>query len=151
MSVTGKPPPKASARGGSGASQYGAFVGSNPTVYTNLITHRDTMKKLLAVLLISVSPVSFAGLEQSPYERFDGTKKMSDTVTITWKTVPNVQEVCSKESLKRGKGKFGFAIDACAFWDKTSKGMTCTVVTKPTPNYWDLGHEMRHCFQGNWH
>ncbi len=109
------------------------------------------MKKILAVFLLALAPESFAGLESSPYERFDATRKMSETVSITWKTVSNVQEVCSAESSRRGKGKFGYTVDACAFWDKTSKGMTCTIVTKPNPNYWDIGHEMRHCFQGNWH
>lgn len=109
------------------------------------------MKRLVAVLALVMSTNSFAKLEESPYEQFDATKKMADTVTITWRTVSNVQEVCSAESVRRGKGKFGFAIDACAFWDKTPKGMICTIVTKPRPNYWDLGHETRHCFQGNFH
>lgn len=109
------------------------------------------MKRLLFIMFLMTSNYSFANLEESPYDRFDATKKMADTVIITWKTVPNVQEVCSAESVRRGKGKFGHAIDACAFWDKTSKGMICTIVTKPFPNYWDLGHETRHCFQGKFH
>lgn len=109
------------------------------------------MKRSLAVFLLVMAPTVFAGLETSPYDKFDATKKMADTVTITWKTVPNVQEVCSAESTRRGKGSFGYAVDACAFWDRTSKGVVCTIVTKPKPNYWDVGHEVRHCFQGNWH
>jgi len=109
------------------------------------------MRRTLAVLLAVVSTASWAQLEKSPYDTFDATKKMSETVTITWKTVPNVQEVCNKESKSRGKGTFGYAVDACAFWDKSLSGTVCTIVTKPRPNYWDVGHEMRHCFQGNWH
>jgi hypothetical protein len=109
------------------------------------------MKTALVILLVTVSTTAFAQLEKSPFDTFDGTKKMTGTSTITWKTVPNVQEVCSKESQRRGKGKFGYAIDACAFWDQTPKGHVCTIITKPKPNYWDLGHEVRHCFQGNWH
>jgi hypothetical protein len=111
------------------------------------------MKKAIAVLVLGlVAPsVALSQLEKSPMDRFDGRKKLTETSYITWKTVPNVQQVCSAEAVKRGKGSFGYAIDACAFWDKTPNGFVCTIVTRERPNYWDLGHEMRHCFQGNWH
>lgn len=110
------------------------------------------MKNLLTtIILVTFSTSVFAQLESSPMDRFDATKKLTETATITWKAVPNVQEVCSKEAQRRGKGKFGYAIDACAFWDKTPKGVVCTIVTRERPNYWDVGHEIRHCFQGNWH
>ena len=109
------------------------------------------MKHTLAVFLTIFSTTVFAQLEKSPFDTFDATKKMTETSTITWRTVSNVQEVCNKESQRRGKGTFGYRIDACAFWDKTPTGDVCTIVTRPRPNYWDLGHEVRHCFQGSWH
>ena len=109
------------------------------------------MKLALAAILAIFSTSAIAQLEKGPLDTFDATRKLTETSTITWRAVSNVQEVCNKEAARRGKGKFGYSIDACAFWDKTPNGYVCTIVTKPSPNYWDVGHEMRHCFQGNWH
>jgi hypothetical protein len=100
----------------------------------------------VAILLISLTSVS-AENWQDPNSRFDGRKKMSDTIKLTWRTVDNVQKACEEESRRRGNGGFGYGVEACSFWD----GNECMIITKNRTNSHELGHELRHCFQGNYH
>jgi hypothetical protein len=106
------------------------------------------MKKALAVSLMLLVSNSFAYYED-PKAYFNATKNMTNTTTITWKQVDDVQGTCEAESRRRGNGGFGFTVEACSFWspDKTS----CTIVTGKQTNLHQLGHETRHCFQGAFH
>lgn len=104
------------------------------------------MKKVLLVALMMQSAVAF-GSNDSPTVPFDATKNVTETMIITWKPVSNVQAACEAASRANGYTGFGFAVNACAFW----KDNTCTVITKKNPTMHTLGHEVRHCFQGNWH
>jgi len=77
---------------------------------------------------------------------FDATND-KETVSITWRAVDNVQKACEVESRKRGNKGFGYAVNACSFWE----GNTCTIITQRRVNMHTLGHETLHCFKGNWH
>jgi hypothetical protein len=103
------------------------------------------MKKLILSAVIFVSP-AYANWDD-PLTPFDATKNIHTTITVNWRPVANVQKVCEAESKKRGHAGFGYAVNACSFWE----GNVCTIITSQRPNMHSLGHEIRHCFQGNWH
>ena len=82
-----------------------------------------------------------------PYEVFDTKDNYTTQSTITWLTVNNVQKTCEAESRKRGYNGFGYGVQACSFYD----GNTCTIITGKKTTMHIVGHEVRHCFQANWH
>lgn len=109
------------------------------------------MKKALVVLLM------FAGTVHAS-ERFSTNSNVVTTSTIKWIQVDNVFEACDAESKNRGNGGFarlglGQKMDGCSFWSNTTPNKTnmCTVITAKTTDHDTLGHEVRHCFQGNFH
>jgi len=109
------------------------------------------MKKVIFVLLLAAS-VAHAEYHDEPFKEFDATQRLTNKSTITWVTVDDVDKACNAESIKRGKGGFGrLSMYACSFWDKTGDTTTCTIITGKTTRMTDVGHEVRHCFQGNWH
>jgi len=106
--------------------------------------------KLLALVLgISLGSASAAQDWKNPEASFDARKLMTEKNTITWRRVDvnDVQKTCEAESRKRGLGGFGYRVYACSFWE----GNRCDIFTSKTPTLHDLGHETRHCFQGNFH
>jgi len=78
---------------------------------------------------------------------FSTDKNTFLTTTITWKAVDNVQEACNNEAVKRNFPKYSYKIDACSFWVDDN----CLIITAKTLNHDTIGHEVRHCFSGNWH
>ncbi len=66
---------------------------------------------------------------------------------VKWVVVSNLQATCEAESYKRGLGGFNYALEACSFWDDRK----CTIVTSTNTTMHQLGHELRHCFMGNFH
>ena len=107
------------------------------------------MKKALVLLLF----ISNAWAE-TPYDQFTNEKNFTDNTTITWRTVNNVKEECDAENVQRGFKPFEIGkrvMDACSFRDKVDKQNTCLIITAKTTNYWNIGHEVRHCFQGKFH
>lgn len=106
------------------------------------------MKTLLA-LTILVSSLAHAENWRDPNAPFDASANKTSSSTIEWIAVDNVQTTCKSEYEKRGYGKLTWNVDACSFWTFSKK--ICTIYTKKNPTLHDIGHEMRHCFQGNYH
>ena len=107
------------------------------------------MKSVLIMLLL-VSTNVFA-FEEDPKQRFDASNKETSQSTVTWITVENVQMACEAESKRMGFNGFGYGVRACSF-QYTSQGKEfCKIITRVNPNLHEIGHEMRHCFQSNWH
>lgn len=104
------------------------------------------MKKLIAILITAQTSLAF-GFNDNPNSLFDASNNDVQEMNVIWKPVDNVQKVCETESRRRGHNGFGYAVNACSFWE----GKTCTIITKKQTNMHALGHELRHCFQGNWH
>ena len=88
---------------------------------------------------------------ENPHERFSITQLSSDKITVTFIATKDVRAVCDTESKKRGLGGFKTLVEACSFWDKSSFNNKCTVVLPTVTNYHTIGHEIRHCMQGNYH
>lgn len=74
---------------------------------------------------------------------FDGRHKMHDMVVVKWVTADNVRSECSKYITSK------YEVNACAVWSEATN--SCLIITRNYPTMADLGHELRHCFQGSWH
>ena len=101
-------------------------------------------KFLVLSLLVATNAMAF---NDDPSRPFDTSNNYTNTSTITWRPVDDVQKTCEAESRKRGYKGFGYGVQACSFFD----GNQCTVITGKQTTMHSLGHEVRHCFQGNWH
>jgi hypothetical protein len=107
------------------------------------------MKKSLAVIL-SVVSINAVAYQDKPFEDFDATKDAATAVRIVWIKAKDVDASCEAESVRRGNGGFGGKKQyGCAFWEPNHA--SCTIITPKTTNLAVLGHEVRHCFQGNFH
>jgi hypothetical protein len=106
------------------------------------------MKKYVLISLLVCSNAVSANWD-NPNAPFPTKENVGETVLITWKTVDNVQKVCQDEYKSRGFGGFNYKVDACSFWNFATR--TCTIYTKKNPTLHDVGHEIRHCYQGSWH
>ncbi len=108
------------------------------------------MKQLVAIFAIAIFTTDSVAQEWlDPNSRFNAENKRSETISLTWRTVNNIQQACEEESRRRGNTGFGYGVEACSFWNKS--GTECTIITKNKSTLHELGHEVRHCFQGNYH
>ena len=96
----------------------------------------------------------FAGTVQAtitdgddPFEIFDSNRNFTITSKVTWIPVDNIQATCDREARIRGYGDYGYDLKACSFYEND----VCVVFTEKKLNMHTLGHEVRHCFQANWH
>ena len=78
-----------------------------------------------------------------------------DHVTVVWNRVDDIQAVCQNLAGR----KEVFAIRGCSKWNDSDRAgqRVCTIYV-PTPRtetdtqtFATLGHELMHCFDGNWH
>ena len=113
------------------------------------------MKTALVTLCLLLATTAYADKKdpnwENPDAKYSASKNKVNQILVTHRVVKNVQEECSKESMRRGGNKFGFAIDACSFWDYAPGKNVCTIVTGSTTSMHEMGHELRHCFQGVFH
>lgn len=105
------------------------------------------MKKTIALITIAFFATSASAFNDDPTRLFDTKANYTNQSTITWRPVDDVQKACEAESRKRGFKGFGYSVQACSFFD----GNQCTIITGKLVSMHSLGHEVRHCFQGNWH
>lgn len=80
---------------------------------------------------------------------FDMRKNREETVRITLQSVERakVKEECNKKSKAVGNGGFKEEPLACTFW----WGSKCHIIVAHEVDMRTIGHEVMHCFQGNWH
>ena len=82
-------------------------------------------------------------------------RQPGDDVMVVWNRVDDPQAVCQKLS---GQAQV-FAIRGCSKWNETdSAGKRVCAIYAPMPRsemdtqrFVTLGHELLHCFDGNWH
>jgi hypothetical protein len=108
------------------------------------------MRRALQYLLMGLlaGPGQVLADEGAP---FDATQLMTDFALIRWQRVKNVNAVCQKQSKARGMGGFAHPVEACAFWSKKPFVNLCTIYTSRRTTMDTVGHEVRHCFQGDFH
>lgn len=107
------------------------------------------MKKLITAFAILSLTAAHAAQPDDPSIPFDAQKgRYATEMPIEWRLADNVNTACDAESRRVGNGGFkGQNVQACAFWYKNK----CTIITKKKPTMHAVGHEIRHCFQGEWH
>jgi hypothetical protein len=103
--------------------------------------------KMFVLPAFLASGTALANDWDNPKARFSTKNNFTDTSTIHWVTADDVQAACEKESRSRGYGGFNIAVLACSFF----KGNQCTIISGKNTNMHTLGHEVRHCFQADWH
>jgi len=103
------------------------------------------------VMLVALFASNVFAYQENPHQEFDMTRNYSNDVSMTFIQAKNVQAACDKESRKRGYGGFNYAVEACSFWSKLPVGNSCTIITARTANFHTIGHEVRHCLQGDYH
>ncbi len=104
-------------------------------------------KAILAMLF--VPSVALAGGWRDGDAKFSTKPNRSETLVVSWMVVPDaaVQATCEAVSKDSGLGGFGFAVSACSFW----RNDRCLIVTGKQTTMHQIGHELRHCYQGNFH
>ena len=109
------------------------------------------MKKLVLAVFLAHSVTAQAAEYfewDNPTAKFDATKRNHNVVQVEWRAVDNVLEYCNKLNVARGYPPMGNVnLKACG----TQDGNKCLIVTPKQASMHNLGHELRHCFQGMWH
>jgi hypothetical protein len=83
------------------------------------------------------------------------TRRPGDDVTVVWNRVDDPQAVCQKLS---GQPQL-YTIRGCSKWNQPDDGgkRVCAIYAPmprsemDTQRFVTLGHELLHCFDGNWH
>ena len=111
------------------------------------MTVNPKTKTVLAALLLPIA--CMAQDWRDAYAKFSTKPNRKESLVVSWMVVPTakVQATCEAISKDSGLGGFGFALDACSFWRKD----TCLIVTGAQTTHAEIGHELRHCFQGSFH
>ena len=108
------------------------------------------MQKLITFIAIAIFATSATAENwKDPEAKFDATRNFTDASLIKWVVTRDVQGSSESEIPKSGIGGFGYPVEACSFWD--AGGKSCVIFTSPNTTMHAIGHEMRHCFQGNYH
>jgi sulfur relay (sulfurtransferase) DsrC/TusE family protein len=111
------------------------------------------MKKLVLAVFLAHSVSAPAQVAEyfewdNPTAKFDATKRNFNVVQVEWRAVDDVRDYCSKLNVSRGYPPItNTNIKACG----TQDGNKCLIVTAKQASMHNLGHELRHCFQGYWH
>lgn len=109
------------------------------------------MKKILTIAALITTTVH-AELESSAYEYYKMNNIISNKVIVELITTDDVNKRCNQENRKQGFAEFRHKIQGCAFWRANDKGqMTCMIIVGKKTNNDILGHEIRHCFVGEFH
>ena len=82
---------------------------------------------------------------------FDARKNITARTYITWEQARDVEGRCNEESRRRGFNGFKVPLEACSFWGKVQDTDVCHIITENKLTHDTLGHEVRHCFQGDFH
>jgi hypothetical protein len=112
-------------------------------------TFLDEIIGILAGMVITCSAGAVT-IKDDPYEVFDFSQKMYDATEVRIMTVNDISDRCQQESHKRGFGGFPYKVHACSFWNEGGS-RKCTIYLGKMTNMHQLGHEVRHCYQGSWH
>jgi hypothetical protein len=87
--------------------------------------------------------------ELMPFTPLPADKRIMDVVTVKWDVRPDASEFCAKVAKMSVERAYFTPPLACAYWVRAKK--ECTIVTLPTTSHAVLGHELRHCFEGQFH
>jgi hypothetical protein len=75
--------------------------------------------------------------------------RLMNDVKVRWEVRENVAEVCGRAAKITAAQAWMTPPLACAMWNVASK--ECVIITGKKVSHVELGHELRHCFEGNFH
>ena len=75
--------------------------------------------------------------------------RLMNDVKVRWEVRENVTEVCGRAAQLSPTQAWMTPPLACAMWNVASK--ECVIITGKKVSHLELGHELRHCFEGNFH
>jgi hypothetical protein len=101
------------------------------------------MKAIVFILVVFLSGCAFLMLG-TPFQAMDISKRITNSTVVTWELVDDVDATCRKiiPPVEEDTTIYG-----CTQWSTNS----CKIYTGRTTTVAILGHELRHCFEGNWH
>ena len=100
--------------------------------------------KYLAILLLIVTSACAQTQPQAGKHDLDFTAQpVHQPKRVEWIVTDRVDEVCQGFAPLNANRQYL----ACTKFNNS----TCIVYTKPNLTLSQLGHEMRHCFEGHWH
>jgi hypothetical protein len=102
--------------------------------------------------LTGCASMTGASMPMSELESFVPMPKQSrlmNDVKVRWEVSENVTEVCSRAAQFNTAQAWMTPPVACAMWNVASK--ECVIITGKKVTHLELGHELRHCFEGNFH
>ena len=106
---------------------------------------------LVTVILMLATSVANAqwSFDNSGGRIFDMSKNITNKTNVELKFVDqkDIQKTCDTLSRKYGNNGYGYGVLACTFFWKDK----CVVVVPTKVDMRTIGHEMMHCFQGDWH
>jgi hypothetical protein len=110
------------------------------------IIYRSAVTFLLAV---SSNVYAQWDFDNSGGRNFDMRQNTQKSVKITLESVApsEIRKACDRKSRELGNGGFSYEPIACAFWT----GKTCHIIVPHKVDMRTIGHEVMHCFQGDWH
>jgi hypothetical protein len=126
--------------------------------YTNLsfvgFFRHFAMLAVAAVLLSLTGCAVTQGpsLPMSELESFTpviNTARVMNEVKVRWEVRENVAAVCSGAAKLSPTTAWMTPPVACAMWNVATK--ECVIITGRQVSHVELGHELRHCFEGNFH
>ena len=110
------------------------------------------MKMIIILLSLFASSTAVARLEKSAYEKYSTKANFTDTTQVTWEPVDNAEKKCTEIHVKATGKPYPDKVDACSYWKKNLfQQYNCHIITDKNTNNDILGHELRHCFQGDFH
>ena len=108
----------------------------------------------MGVLMVLTGCASVQGptLPMSELESFvpmpHHARVMND-VKVRWEVREDVATVCGRAAKLSTTQAWMTPPLACAMWNVSSK--ECVIITGKKVSHVELGHELRHCFEGNFH
>jgi len=104
------------------------------------------MSKFLIPIVFFISSINVHALGVDPLVEgdliFNSASSHSPKI-IEWIVVKDLEIVCNGKTEKLGEGE----LLGCAKFNNKK----CYIYTKKRTSLSNLGHELRHCFEGQWH
>lgn len=107
---------------------------------------------LVMAVLTGCASTQGASLPMSELESFTpaaASARVMNDVKVRWEVRPDVSEFCGRAAKITTAQAFFTPPVACAVWNVASK--ECVIITGQQVSHVALGHELRHCFEGNFH
>lgn len=101
------------------------------------------MKSFLSLVLLMLTGCATSQVVNPSYNiQFEARPNMPEK-TIRWVVVEDVSRFCQAKMPSLGNQR----VLACSEYNNRQ----CTIYTGRTTDMAQVGHELRHCFEGQWH